>query len=62
VATGERLKIQNKNTEGEGENGQLRGWPQQCSSVTWIKLQNKHLQPVVYENKTKSLPKTYVDM
>ena len=43
------------------ENSQLRGWPRQCSSVTWIKLQKKHLQPVVYENKTKSLPQTYVD-
>jgi len=43
------------------ENGQLRGWPQQSSSETWIKLQKKHLQSVVYENKTKSFPKKYVD-
>jgi len=44
------------------ENGLLRGWPQQSSSETCIKLQKKHLQSVVYENKAKSFPKTYVDM
>jgi hypothetical protein len=61
VATGERLKIQNKNTVRGRWRMVSLGDGHKCSSVTWIKLQKKHLQPVVYENKTKSFPNTYAD-